>query len=366
MKKLNEILTNAGLESINDFTYKSKNKINKSESIKYTLNKDIDFYLSKKTLDFLSKINLPATSYEESIFLIPTNVSETDLYYSSKIEGIDFKVDKDKYADSKFKWKNAYSEIITYDFLSHETLQSITEDLLTDKQSFEESMREKDSLYRKKRVGIYSWTKNLQQELIHEGLDSKVIKESMNIVFDLLNKPKNTPWEIIVDVSISHMLFEYVHPYYDGNGRMGRLLMFWGIQKSKNKELGYSLSEIISNNKNKYYKSLQYSQKTLNLDYFVLFMAEAMIESSIVNRVMESIIEDYELTRIQFFFIRRLLHLGMLEGGINYPKIKGYLNDMTRQAFFKSISKLVSMGLIEVDESKKTHTYKLNSDYSIQ
>lgn len=55
----------------------------------------------------------------------------------------------------------------------------------------------------------------------HTPLSPEAVRDAMPVLFDLL---KNEPdaWTRAV---LGHFIFTFIHPYMDGNGRMGRFLM---------------------------------------------------------------------------------------------------------------------------------------------
>ncbi len=53
----------------------------------------------------------------------------------------------------------------------------------------------------------------------------------------------------------SHFLFEYIHPFYDGNGRTGRYLLALYLSNDLTLPTVLSLSRTIAENKNEYYKA---------------------------------------------------------------------------------------------------------------
>ena len=63
------------------------------------------------------------------------------------------------------------------------------------------------------------------------GIKPEKIKESMDSIFGIIEKAKNDTYPSktthIINTVLIHYLFEIVHPYYDMNGRMGRLLSLW-------------------------------------------------------------------------------------------------------------------------------------------
>ena len=80
---------------------------------------------------------------------------------------------------------------------------------------------------------------------------------------------------IPVKAFLSHLLFEKIHPFEDGNGRVGRLLV-QSILAKGNYHFGYLLSfeEILNNKKGHYYDLLERSEPSL----FIEFMLEIMFE----------------------------------------------------------------------------------------
>lgn len=80
-------------------------------------------------------------------------------------------------------------------------------------------------------------------------------------------------------IAIAHFAFEKIHPFLDGNGRIGRLLMNWQLG-----HLGYSFSgllsfeEYIEHNRERYYDGLSITGR--DITRFVEFMLEAIAISS--------------------------------------------------------------------------------------
>ena len=56
---------------------------------------------------------------------------------------------------------------------------------------------------------------------MHVPPNRDAVRELMPAFFDLLQNET----EPAVRVVLGHFIFVYIHPYYDGNGRMGRFLM---------------------------------------------------------------------------------------------------------------------------------------------
>ncbi len=95
------------------------------------------------------------------------------------------------------------------------------------------------------------------------------IPEEMQSLIKKMNFRKKHPVEHIAKI---HADFEAIHPFGDGNGRVGRLIMI--IQLI---DCGFAPCIISVNDKAKYYECLEYAQKK-SYSHFVYFLAEAILK----------------------------------------------------------------------------------------
>lgn len=108
-------------------------------------------------------------------------------------------------------------------------------------------------------------------EEVPELLDNLI--EYMNDIYDD---------EAFIKVAISHVQFESIHPYKDGNGRMGRALMTLQLAKIKNDEPILFLSEIIELYKANYYNALTECRNG-NVDGFIRFFLQCVVDQCTRN-----------------------------------------------------------------------------------
>jgi len=88
---------------------------------------------------------------------------------------------------------------------------------------------------------------------IHIGVNGEeAIEKNIEDLIYFMNR-KDIPF--LVKASISHFFFEYIHPFYDGNGRFGRYLLSLYLARKLDILTAFSVSYWISKNLDDYYKS---------------------------------------------------------------------------------------------------------------
>ena len=101
--------------------------------------------------------------------------------------------------------------------------------------------------------------------------------------------------DIIVQSAIVHAQFELLHPFLDGNGRIGRLLipLFLYYKKVLSRPMFY-LSSYLDNNRDEYYIRLRNISKNDDWNGWIKFYMNAVIEQSTINsEKVKEILEHY-------------------------------------------------------------------------
>ncbi len=98
----------------------------------------------------------------------------------------------------------------------------------------------------------------------------------------------------LINLAILHYQFESIHPFYDGNGRTGRILniLYLSINELLDIPILY-LSSYINENKSEYYRLLNIVNKTDQWDEYILYILKAIEVTS--NRTIEKINKIKEL-----------------------------------------------------------------------
>ena len=98
--------------------------------------------------------------------------------------------------------------------------------------------------------------RNSKGEIIHSGIPVEKLDDALKEFIDWYNKNKNKFAPLVLS-AIIHNQFENIHPFQDGNGRVGRLLLNFILLKNK-----YPPINILLEDRQEYYKTLQeYSKK---------------------------------------------------------------------------------------------------------
>ena len=105
----------------------------------------------------------------------------------------------------------------------------------------------------------------------------------------------------LINLAILHHQFESIHPFYDGNGRTGRILNILYLSMNKLLDLPILyLSSFIIKHKEDYYKLLNEVNKTGIWENWILFMLKAVEETS--NKTIKKIDQiNKELDRVLGF-----------------------------------------------------------------
>ena len=222
--------------------------------------------LQEKILQNSNKISyisnkLPPIAIKEIIMKILSN----ELYKTNKIEGIETVKSeihsslKDDRTSNKKSNKldgiiKKYKDIMENNFEDTEHIDNLSsfrkiyDEMFED---FEKSGNYKldGKYFRKDTVKIINGLGNT----IHIGVNGEeAIEKNIESLIEFMNRKDIT---FLLKASIVHFFFEYIHPFYDGNGRFGRYLLSLYLARKLDNLTAFSVSYSISRNLDDYYKS---------------------------------------------------------------------------------------------------------------
>ena len=108
------------------------------------------------------------------------------------------------------------------------------------------------------------------------------IIELMRNLERFMNEPYLCDWDPITKMAVIHHQFESIHPFYDGNGRTGRVInILYLVQQGLLDTPVLYLSRYINQHKSDYYRLLQSVRDTGDWQEWLLFMLEGVEQTAI-------------------------------------------------------------------------------------
>jgi len=213
------------------------------------------------------------------------------------------------------------------------------------------------------------------QKVIHRGLypESAVIS-SMDAAINILNDSSIDP--LFSRISIFHYLFGYIHPFYNGNGRLNRFISSYYLANTLEPIMGYRLSYTIKENINKYYKSFKIVNEEINKGDITPFIFTYLefIEESAVN-LKDSLMEkarrleifakclealpygnDVKYSSLYYYLLQASL---LSEIGISTGELLKYLK-LSRPTLQKRLNNIDENNLLITEKRDSNKFYQLN------
>lgn len=170
--------------------------------------------------------------------------------------------------------------------------------------------------------------------------------------------------------AISHIFFESIHPFEDGNGRIGRAIADKALSQSVGYPLLLSLSATIESSKKAYYRALENGQKSNEITTWIIYFIEVIIKA---QRAAEDLIEftlkkarffdayKKHLNERQFKSVNRMFQEGPkgFEGGMTAKKHMS-INQTSKATATRDLSVLEKLGAFVITGSGRNTHYYLN------
>jgi Fic family protein len=126
--------------------------------------------------------------------------------------------------------------------------------------------------FRKTNVGIFKGSK-----LTHLAPGADRVKNLIQELLSFFKKDNQLSW--LIKSCVFHYEFEFIHPFTDGNGRMGRLWQQLLLMKYHPLFEYIPVEELIKENQARYYKALEESDQVGESTIFIEFMLQLILES---------------------------------------------------------------------------------------
>lgn len=190
-------------------------------------------------------------------------------------------------------------------------------------------------------VGVY----NEKGKVVHLAPPAEFVSDQLEKLFDWL---KISSANMLIKSSVFHYEFEFIHPFRDGNGRMGRLWQTALLASWKPIFAWIPIESIIKDNQEEYYKAITLSTSQGKSNIFIIFMLECL------NQAIKDLLKD---TKNHYNHINNQIKL-LLEVIESYPQsateLMQKLNLKSRIGFRNNyLNPAIDMGLISMTEPNK-------------
>ena len=130
---------------------------------------------------------------------------------------------------------------------------------------------ERNGKYRNDGVGVF-----YGKQVIHMAPPADRVPFLMSDLFEWL---KNSDVHPLIKSCVFHYEFEFIHPFQDGNGRMGRLWQTVILKEWKSIFAWLPIETLIKENQAEYYKALNSSDTNAESTDFIAFMLDVILKT---------------------------------------------------------------------------------------
>lgn len=193
--------------------------------------------------------------------------------------------------------------------------------------------------------------------------DEKEIRDLLKNLEDYINE--NDDVDPLIKMALIHYQFESIHPFYDGNGRTGRILnvLYLVLNNLLDSPILY-LSNYINKNKDEYYRLFTEFRENSNYEDWIIYILKGIEETSkntielikLIQEEMEAYKQDF-ITKLPKIYSEELLDSLFYEvyTRINYIEERCHV---TRQTAATYLNSLVEAGLLEFEKIGRESIYK--------
>lgn len=189
--------------------------------------------------------------------------------------------------------------------------------------------------------------------------DFETIENLLRDLENYINEPNDV--DPLVNMAMIHYQFESIHPFYDGNGRTGRIIniLYLVLKELLDIPILY-LSRYIIKNKANYYRLLQEVRTTENWEEWILYMLDGVEQTALEtteliyeidelmlktkHQIREKLPKVYSKDLIEILFMHPYTKIDFLVDGLG----------LHRQTASKYLNELEEIGVLETVKIKNS------------
>lgn len=210
----------------------------------------------------------------------------------------------------------------------------------------------------------------------YEAPPSNKIRSEMELFIQWFNQSGEAGKKRIGPLTragIAHLYFESIHPFEDGNGRIGRAISEKALSQSLNRPTLIAISYTIESQRKEYYSALQRYSTGLEITGWLEYFCDMVLKAQdYTQEMIDFLIEkgklyqrfDHLLNERQKKVVERIFREGIngFKGGLsaeNYIRITG----TTASTATRDLQKLVELGAFIRTGERKSTRYYLNINH---
>jgi Fic family protein len=210
--------------------------------------------------------------------------------------------------------------------------------------------------FRSSSVGIYSG-----DQLVHAGAKADFVPR---LVADLLEWAGASDVHPLIKSSIVHFEIEFIHPFADGNGRIGRLWQSLILSQWNELFAWLPIETVVYENQQGYYNALQLAGQSADAGVFIEYMLDVIYQSLSelpVHKVTDIFpdIDTDMFSKTELEFLESIV--GYLEKSGEITNYRAQvLTNLSSESVKKYLAKFVNAGLFQAVGEKKGRKYLVN------
>lgn len=120
--------------------------------------------------------------------------------------------------------------------------------------------------------------RDYEPKIHFEAPPSSAVTLEMYRYIDWYNSSEKN-YSTLTRAAIAHLYFESIHPFEDGNGRIGRALVIKALSQNLKQPTLIALSSVINKNKKHYYNALEQNNKNLEITEWLSYFAKTILQA---------------------------------------------------------------------------------------
>lgn len=254
---------------------------------------------------------------------------------------------------------------------SVEDIRRVYDEMILDEVIEEEPEHMPDGIiFRKDIVSVG----NSSRKVIHYGLptEEQVIK-AMNKVIDIM---KDKEINFLIKIAVVHYLIGYIHPFYDGNGRLARYIASMQLVRELEPIVGYKIANTIKSNLPTYLKMFRETNEECNCRDVTKFV-DKFLDFIIID--IEEVIEAMKDAKIELYYFKakveklnlgnkeEKIYMSLIDNSLFYAQgadIEVIKNEYAYSETFirKVLNEAIDKKFVTRQKIGKKFFYKLNLD----